>query len=166
MRSLTYLIIAILLIIAQSTLGVLFKIGSVKPDFVLVLVLCVALIKGESIGAGYGLIIGLIEDIVYGKFLGFNALIKFLTGYFVGYGTRDLFKGPVVFTMGFVFVGTILYNLLFLTACLLFTPEYKMGIFLPQVAYSALYNALIGPAMYGAVLRLEKVLNYYFVTKY
>ncbi|TYP57614.1 rod shape-determining protein MreD [Thermosediminibacter litoriperuensis] len=160
------MMIVILLIIAQSTLGVLFKIGSVKPDFVLAFVLCMALIKGENSGAAYGLISGLIEDIVYGKFLGFSALVKLLTGYFVGYGTRDLFKGPVVFTMGFVFMGTLLYNLIFFLAALLLTPEYKIGLFMPVVVYSALYNAVIGPVMYSAILRLEKLLNYYFVTKY
>ncbi|ADL07508.1 rod shape-determining protein MreD [Thermosediminibacter oceani] len=166
MRLFIYLMIVTLLIIVQSTLGVLFKIGSVKPDFVLTFVMCVALIKGENLGAAYGLISGLIEDIVYGKFLGFSALVKFLTGYIVGYGTRDLFKGPIMFTIGFVFAGTLLYNLIFFMTALVLTPEYKIGFFVPVVVYSALYNAVIGPVMYSAILRLEKFLDYYFAIKY
>lgn len=117
-------------------------------------------------GAIYGLTIGLVEDIVYGSFLGFNALIKFLTGYLIGYGTRDLFKGPVALTMGFVFVGTFLYNLIFLLTCWVFVPGYATGLLLPKAASSALYNALIGPFMYGGVMKLEKFLNFYFEAKY
>lgn len=166
LRVLAYFAIAVLLMAAQSTLGVLFQIGTIKPDFVLVLVLCVALIKGENAGAVYGLTIGLLEDIVYGSFLGFNALIKFLTGYVVGYGTRDLFKGPVALTMGFVFVGTLLYNLVFLLAYWVFVPGYTTGLLVPKAVSSAFYNALIAPFVYAAVMRLEKFLNFYFETKY
>lgn len=166
MRALSYFIVAVLLLAVQSTFGVLLQIGAVKPDFILTLVLCVALIRGENGGALYGLAIGLLEDIVYGNFLGFNALVKFLTGYAVGYGTRDLFKGPVVFTMSFVFVGTLLYNLIFLAACWVFIPGYTSSLFLQKVVSSALYNALLGPFMYAAVVKLERFLNYYFETKY
>lgn len=166
LRVLSYFAIAVLLMAAQSTLGVLFQIGTIKPDFLLVLVICAALVKGENAGAVYGLILGLFEDIVYGSFLGFNALIKFLTGYAVGYGTRDLFKGPVALTMGFVFVGTLIYNLVFLLACWVFVPDYTSGLFVPRAVSSALYNGLISPFVYSALVRLEKFLNFYFETKY
>lgn len=167
MRMMAYVFIMVILLVFQSTVMELFKIGGIKPDLPLVFALCCSLVKGENMGAFMGFVNGILEDIVYGRFLGFNALIKFLTGYIQGYFTRDIFKGPAIITMGLTFLGTLVYNIIFIFLSLIFkeitNPWY---FFTPIVLPSALFNMIISPFVYYAIVKIERFFDYYFNVKY
>ncbi|WP_422444561.1 rod shape-determining protein MreD [Thermoanaerobacterium sp. DL9XJH110] len=167
MRVMSYALIVILLIILQSTVMAFFQIGGIRPDLPLVFILCVALVKGEYPGAFFGLVSGLLEDIIYGRFLGFNALVKFLTGYIAGYGSRDIYKGPAIITMGLTFLGSFIYNLIFmLISTFLGQINQPWNFFMPVVFPTALFNMLISPFIYHLVVKLERFFDYYFNIKY
>lgn len=167
MRMAAYVLIMCVLVVFQSTAMELLKIGGIKPDLPLVFALCTALAKGESMGAFMGFINGVLEDIIYGRFLGFAALIKFLTGYIQGYITRDIFKGPVILTMSFTFLGTLVYNIIFIFLSLIFGEIANPWYFLmPIVLPSALFNMVVSPFVYCAVIKIEKFFDYYFNVKY
>ncbi|MDI3480492.1 MAG: rod shape-determining protein MreD [Tepidanaerobacteraceae bacterium] len=167
MRMIAYVLIMCTTVVLQSTVMELFKIRWVKPDLPLVFALCTAMVKGENMGAFMGFINGILEDIVYGKMLGFAALIKFLSGYIQGYITRDIFKGPVFLTMIFTFLGTLIYDIILIFFSLIFgqirPPWY---FFIPIVLPSALSNMLISPLVYMAVVKIEKFFDFYFNVKY
>ena len=100
MRIAVRFIVMIILLALQTTIIPFFQIKGIKPDLPLVYAFCLSLTKSENIGASMGLFVGILEDLMYGRFLGFNALSKFISCYLLGYGSHDIFKGPVVITMG------------------------------------------------------------------
>ncbi|MDD4569368.1 MAG: rod shape-determining protein MreD [Tepidanaerobacteraceae bacterium] len=167
MRTVAYVFVIITLLLLQTTLLNFSQIYGVKPDLPLVFALCMAMIKGEKVGAVTGFFNGLLEDILFGRFLGLNTIVKCITTYVLGYGSRDIYKGPAVLTMALVFLGSILYNILFMLLAF-FTNEisHPWYYFLPITIPSALLNMIISPLIYLAITKMERFFNYYFDTRY
>jgi len=166
LRFIFYIIIMSFLIIFQSTISPYIKIGGVNPDFFLIMLLSISIIKGPERGSLYGLAGGIIEDIIYGRFIGLNSLTKFLTCYITGWGTKNLFKGPVLFTIAFIFTGTLIYNLLYLIVNFMFIPFFEPRNIVLFFVYTAIVNAIFSPLVYNLVYKIEHFFDYYFNVKY
>ena len=166
MRIVAYFVIMVLLLVFQSSV-ISFIPFSGKPDLPLVFALCISLYKGENLGAFMGFLNGIFEDMIYGRFLGFNALVKFLTGYVAGYASRDIFKGPALMTMVLVFLGSLLYDFFFILTNLFINelnhPLYHLA---PVVLPSAFFNMVLSPLVYTMVVKMERFFDYYFNIKY
>lgn len=77
---------SLLAIIFQIIIALWLSIQNIKPDFVLILVMFVALLQGRVFGQLYGFGIGLIIDIIgIGSFFGLSALSKTVAGFLAGY---------------------------------------------------------------------------------
>ena len=167
MRTVLLVLITVLLFLVQSTFVSLINVYGVKPDIPLVFILCVSLIKGEKKGAFVGFLNGLLEDILYGRFLGFNAITKSLSGYILGVGSRNIYKGPALITMVFVFLSSIIYHIIFIIFSIVTKEISSPWIYILPVAIpSAIFNMLISPFIYAGVSKLEHFFDYYFDIKY
>ncbi len=89
----------------QGSFFVLISPGSVHPDLILVVVVALALLSDSRRGALVGLAAGLMQDIVFGAPLGFNAFIKVLVGAMAGFLAeeinRDFVLAPMLLVMFF-----------------------------------------------------------------
>ncbi len=59
---------------------------------VLILVVFFAIFRGSVQGGLMGVALGLMEDLMTGRFIGINALCKGLLGYIAGVSERNLYK--------------------------------------------------------------------------
>ncbi|MGI6486644.1 MAG: rod shape-determining protein MreD [Thermoanaerobacterales bacterium] len=167
MRIAARFIVVTLLIVLQSTVLPFLHIKGIMPDIPLVYAFCLSLIKNERIGASMGVFVGIIEDIMFGRFLGYNALVKFISCYGIGYCSRTIFKGPVMITMSLVFLGSLFYNLIFvIVGTLLGEITSPWLLFIPISLPAALYNMLISPIIYYIVQKTESFFDYYFNVRY
>ena len=64
-------------LIIQSTLIPYFEILGVVPNTALIIVVVLALAKGKYYGGVFGLIIGLLQDIIFSVTIGVNGFIFF-----------------------------------------------------------------------------------------
>ena len=167
MRTLAYVFTLVALLLVQTTLSNILWIFGVKPDLPLVFALCMAMVKGEKAGALTGFLNGFLEDILFGRFLGLNTLIKSVTAYIVGYGSRNIYKGPVIITMALTFIGSFIFNFLFMVFAFL-TREAAQSwySFFSIVIPSALLNMVISPLIYHGVFKMERFFDFYFDIKY
>ncbi len=77
---------SLLAILLQLIVAPWLTIQSIKPDFILILVLYVAILQGRVFGQLFGFSIGLIVDFIgIGSFLGLSALSKTVAGFLAGY---------------------------------------------------------------------------------
>lgn len=167
MMILVYSLIMIILFVLQTTVVAVFQITRVNPDLPLIFSMCLILVENEKIGSGMGLLNGILEDIFYGRLLGFNAMVKFLTNSILGYVSKNIYKGPIIITMGLVFFGTIIYNLLLVILSFMTgTLAKSWGFFMPITLRSALLNMILSPLIYSGTIRLVRFFDYYFDTKY
>ena len=63
-----------------------------SPDFLLLLVVFNAMFRGSVHGGAAGFLIGLAEDLFFGRFIGLNALSKCAVGFLCGSLSKSIFK--------------------------------------------------------------------------
>ncbi|MBF8378747.1 rod shape-determining protein MreD [Alicyclobacillus mali] len=68
-------------LILQATLFEIPPMNAIHPDFVLVILVLLALFRGPNLAMIFGIAIGLIQDVCYGPFIGLNAFAYGLAAY-------------------------------------------------------------------------------------
>jgi rod shape-determining protein MreD len=147
--------LAVMLVIAallQTTVAPHIRILGANPDFALIIIVCVALMKGSEIGAVFGFLTGVMVAIALMEPFGLSAFVFVLVGYFAGrYAeTADLSAGfaPLLTT----FAATLVANTLFAMAQFLLERQVPMGFFLGRVLVpSLIINTLLAAPLYLVV---------------
>ena len=75
MRYFTYILIAIVNFILQSTLFEHIAIIGIKPNTMIIVVVSIALMRGELEGAFMGMITGLLQDCYFSTYIGFYVFL-------------------------------------------------------------------------------------------
>jgi len=135
-------VVALVNLIAQTTLWPELAILGVVPDTAIILIVSYGMLRGEIEGALFGLAVGLVADIFTGVHVGTYALMGFVMGYVSGKPFRDYFKDnfflPFFVVVVMVVVGQLLTYLIHLV--LVGRLEfwfYLHAIALPTIVYTA-----------------------------
>jgi rod shape-determining protein MreD len=136
-------------LVIQATIIPFFPIMGIVPNTALVLIVVLALKVGRVKGAIFGLIAGLLQDILFASTIGINAFILFFIGYSIGFAedsfSRENIINPIIFTV----LATVLYNfayslfLFFLSREVAFMDAVK-NIFSIEIIYNALFAIIYG----------------------
>jgi rod shape-determining protein MreD len=140
------LLVAVLL---QAAVAPHLRLLGANPDFALIAVVCVALIRGSETGAVFGFLIGILTAIALMEPFGLSAFVFVLVGYLAGrYAeTADLPAG--VAPLVSVFAATLLANLLLALAQSLLERQVPLGFFLGRVLLPSLVlNTLLAAPFY------------------
>ena len=140
------LLVAVLL---QTAVAPHLRLLGAHPDFALIAVVCVALVKGSETGAVFGFLTGMLTAIALMEPFGLSAFVFVLIGYFAGrYAeTADLPAGLAPLLT--VFTATLLANVLFAMAQFLLAREVPLGFFLGRVLVPSLvFNTLLAAPVY------------------
>jgi len=152
-----YLVLTLLVfLLLQTVLAPRIAIGSLQPDFVILIVLFFALYRGSVRGAIFGFVVGFLEDLGNPQYLGLNALVKSVMGFMVGEVGRKTFPDNAFLLFILFAIAATGHDIVYL-----FVYHWpRIGsafvrIFTEAIP-SALYTALIGTlvdrvaAMFGA----------------
>ncbi len=140
------LLVAVLL---QTAVAPHLRLLGAYPDFALIAVVSVALIKGPETGAVFGFLTGMLTAIALMEPFGLSAFVFVLVGYFAGrYAeTADLPAGFAPLLT--VFVATLVANVLFAMAQFLLAREVPLGFFFERVLFPSLvFNTLLAAPVY------------------
>jgi rod shape-determining protein MreD len=142
-----FVIAALLLAIAallQSLIGPRLPLVPGRPDFVLVVVLAWAMLRGSNEGAFVGFLGGvLLDSVTYTQF-GINAALFGLLGYFTGLPQVNVYRGNLPYFLGTAAFATLVYH------TLAFLLLQAMGLSLPPIVDT--YVAAVPAAVLNAVL--------------
>lgn len=159
MRSkiLFYSICILLLMLLQSTLLHYVRIYNVIPNLMVVFIILTALIRGNVEGGVVGFFAGLVFDMMFGKLLGFYALLGMYLGIAVGSVNRRLYRENLVVVVFFTFVASVLYEfaVYFLNTFMSGNMSFifpMTGVILPE----ALYNSAAAIFLYALVIRMDR----------
>lgn len=89
------LVISIMLLVTnilQATLFQNIRIGNVAPNFMIMLIVSFALLRGSKEGSIIGGMAGLLQDITAGSFTGSITLTYILIGYFCGKFNKNFYR--------------------------------------------------------------------------
>jgi rod shape-determining protein MreD len=133
--------------ILQSTIFSYIRIFGVLPNTSLIIIVVIALLKGKKTGSIVGLIIGLLQDIIFSPVIGVNGFIYFFIGYFVGLAENKLSKDNMLIPFIMVAGSTVVYHLFyylfmfFLAHNIFFSDFFKKVVFL-EIIYNSLLSIL------------------------
>lgn len=158
-RYLVLFLMAIIALILQSTLFYNLNIAGVKPDIILVLVLCVSVVCGPRRGGYVGFSLGLLEDLYLGRFIGMNSICKGATAMVVGWFTLGAFSENLLVPIISVFLGTILNGMIYFLSGKILGLNWTIDLWLWNTIPLAIYNMCIVPFIYPRFYYFAQGLN-------
>jgi rod shape-determining protein MreD len=142
-------VVLIAAVLLQTAVAPHLRLLGANPDFALIAVVCVALIKGPETGAVLGFLTGMFTAVALMEPFGLSAFVFVLVGYLAGrYSeTADLPAGLAPLLA--VSFATLVANVLFATAQFLLAREVPLGFFLGRVLLpSLIFNTLLAAPVY------------------
>lgn len=94
----------------ESTVMPYLTVFDVQANLGMVIVIAISLLRGRKYGSIMGLLIGLLQDIVFGHVIGINSLIYFFIGYGLGYLESNIARDNYIIPMFLAFIMTYVYN--------------------------------------------------------
>jgi len=150
-------LIIILNLILQSTVFQWIKIYGVLPNTALILVVSLSIYNGKNNGAIIGFCIGILQDIIFGRIIGSNALIFMLIGYLVGLMDQKIFKENLIIPFVLTALATVFYETINLL--LIFSLGYRIELFnvlKKMLIAEVIYNSILSPFIYFYVSKFFK----------
>ena len=139
-------------VLLQTAIGPNIRILGANPDFALVLVVCVALVRGSETGAIFGFLTGTLVAVALMEPLGLSAFAFVLVGYFAGRYAETAELSPTFAPLLTAFVATLIAGLLFALAQALLERQVPLGFFLGRVLVpSLILNTLLAAPLYLVV---------------
>ncbi len=116
MKTRHLVIAALALVMLQAALVPRIALGRVAPDLLVVLVVLVALQRGEVAGSVTGFVLGLVRDLSNPDLLGLNALVGSIVGWVCGRIGRQAVPDSVLFRMVVAGLAVWLHDAIYLVA--------------------------------------------------
>ena len=92
MRIVVITILLVMTHILEMTLFKSIRIGGVAPDFMLMIIVSFALLRGSKEGALIGALAGLFYDVTFGMFIGQHTVAYILIGYVCGKFNKNFYR--------------------------------------------------------------------------
>ena len=131
----------------QTTIGEAIAIGGIRPNVIIVLVVCCGYRYGRIPGMLAGLAVGLLIDLAEANYIGMNALFYLTIGYMNGWMNKLYYHDFTMVPLILVTASEFLLNLMqyvtgFLMRNRLDLPFYLVRIIVPDVLYTAVLSVL------------------------
>lgn len=148
-------IILYIMIIIQTTLLDYVKIYNIKPNLVLILIICITLIVGGIESAAFGLGAGLLVDILSGSSIGPHALAGFLVGFCLGGLNKRFYKDNISICVIVTFLVSIVYESIFnFTSASVKSIELLLYLIKSDILVEAVYNVILSVPIYILTLKI------------
>ena len=119
------------------------------PDFLVLMVVFNAMFRGPLIGGVTGFLVGLAEDLFFGRFIGLNALAKCAAGILTGLLTRSIFKENMWVPVINVLYGSLICRTIVFTMGFLAGSRWYFFNILYQGLFEVVFNVCLVPFIYG-----------------
>jgi rod shape-determining protein MreD len=143
-------IIGILIIIMHALSTTLFqnlRIGDISPNFMVMIIVSFALLRGSKEGSIIGLIAGLLNDISFGSLLGPTAVIYGIVGYMCGKFNKNFYRENFIIPFVCTLFSSLFYSITFMMGFILrgkvnFIFFFK-SIVIPEIIYTITLSLVI-----------------------
>ena len=169
-KKLILLFLSFLIVIMESTLISRFRIGGIIPNLTLITVMSIAMCEDSKTGRQVGFFMGLTQDVLFFRSIGYYALLYFLLGHISGIARRVLRRSNLTTLFLFVLAGDLIYGLVNYVFLAFLRGQtdivyYLRKIIIPEAAYTAffilpLYCILAGICRLLEHLRIKEAITH------
>lgn len=160
LRKIIVALFIILCFVLQCSVFDSLAFAGIIPNLMIILTSSFGFMRGEKEGLVIGFFSGLLNDIFFGSFLGFYALLLMYIGYLNGKFSRIFYPEDIKLPLALIVIsdlsyGIICYVLTFMLRSRFQFTYYFMHIILPE----ALYTIVITLILYPVILRVNERLE-------
>ena len=144
------LVVSILMIVflisyfVQSNFFTWFTIAGIRPNLIIILVLCIGLYAGKTLGSILGIIFGLLLDIFIGKNIGISSILLGIVGFLGGYLDKNFSKDSKITIILMCIGATFFYEIVkYLIYVVMYQMELEIIALLKIVTIEALFNSFL-----------------------
>lgn len=160
------LLVVLLNFILQSTIFPYIGIFGVVPNTALLIVMSISIFKGRFKGGFTGLLIGIIQDVLFSPVIGINAFIYFFAGYVMGLAENKLIKDNIFIPLLFSILGTIYYNFIYYVFMFFLSQNIPFLSFAKDVLLiEIIYNSILSIPIYKIFSKIYVVPTIRFGSK-
>jgi len=161
MKTIVKAVIIIVTLILELIISNILDINSIKPDLMLIVVICLSFIFGAQEGTVLGFTGGLLKDIFSVNLLGINALAKTVIGYFSGEIREKIFYQHLMWIVAiFTFAFTFINNIVVYFIMNALQTNYNFAIILKNtVLIQAIFNSILAPLIFIAIKKVFKFIQ-------
>lgn len=128
----------------QANLFQMFTIAGVMPNLFVIFVLFIGLFSNASLGISFGVMGGLMIDLVYSKTIGITAIMLCIIGYLGAYFDRNFSKENKMTIIIMSVLATILFEVgYYILNSMIVGFEIEFVYFIKILAIEVLYNTLL-----------------------
>ncbi len=160
LRKLIVALFIIICFVLQCSVFDSLAFAGIIPNLMIILTSSFGFMRGEKEGLVIGFFSGLLNDIFFGGFLGFYALLLMYIGYINGKFSRIFYPEDIKLPLALIVIsdlsyGIICYILTFMLRSRFQFTYYFMHIILPE----ALYTIVVTLILYPVILRVNERLE-------
>jgi len=160
MRAIAAALIIFITFILQSTVFQYIEFFGIRPNAALIITVAFAMLRTDIEGAIVGFFSGLLQDLVYGRVIGLNALLFMCIGAVCGKPFKDFYRENYFLPIFLVAGATIFYEFSVFTATFLFRGRLDMVYYLQRIIIpSVAYNAFLAFPLYRVIYSVNKSLE-------
>ena len=154
------ILVSFLIYFLQVNIFGTFTIAGIKPNLFVIYILFIGLFANHVTGISFGVICGLVIDLLYSKTIGISAIMLCAIGYLGAYFDKNFSKENKLTIIFMVIGATAIYEFgtYFLRSIILeFEREYLY--FLKIVFIEILYNVLLSIILYPLIQKLGYIID-------
>ncbi len=137
-----------------------FTINGIKPNLFIIFILFIGLFTNQILGISFGIIIGGILDLLYGKTIGITAVMLCIIGYLGAYFDKN-FSKENKFTIIFMVLGsTIIFEFgSYFINSIIIGSEREYWPFFKILVIECLYNVLLTIILYPLIQKIGYMID-------
>lgn len=154
-------VLAVALFLLETQWQEIFRVFSVTPNFLLMLVVFTGFLAGKNCGMVLGFFTGLLLDVSMGISPGVHAAIFVCMAWVCGFMKEYIYEGHVISAFFTVGIGDFLYNFLFYIFYFLLNGKlnllyYMKAVILPEVLLTMALTLVCYPLFYAVHRKLKR----------
>lgn len=153
--------IVVIALLIEFVLANMLGLKTIKPDLMLIVVICMSFISGTEEGTIVGFAGGLLKDLFSVHFLGINALVKSLIGYIAGVIRERIFSQHIMWVVAIsTFIFTFINNIIIFFLLNALNTNYDFAITIRNFVLSqAIINSIISPFLFIGIKKIFTYIN-------
>lgn len=153
----------ILIYILQANFFNWFRIAGIMPNLFIILILFIGLFGSKTMGSIYGLVIGLLLDLIIGTKIGINSICLGIIGFLATIFDKNFSKDSRMTIMVMVVVATAIFEILaYLLSYILVATQIEILNFIKILVIEMIYHLILTIILYPLIQKY----GYYIENEY
>lgn len=160
MRKIVVAIFILVCFVLQCSVFGSFAIAGIIPNLLIILTAAFGFMRGEEEGLVIGFCCGLLNDVFFGEFLGFYALVLMYIGYLNGKFSRIFYPEDIKLPMALIVVSDLSYGVLCYILIFLLRGRFDFSYYFTRtILPEALYTIVVTLFLYPLILKVNNMLE-------